>query len=528
MSGTTKIKIQLVDRVLEEDEWTDGRWAHPKEETYKDIVNPEFDIIAFPITPYKKPKRKFKKKKCLICGREYTPNNSRNTMCMFCFTIHICKGCGKVFITQNSFNKEDKNDHFCSQECSKKYACKCMDEWYKEHPKQRSKNIKKSHQENDGIKYCKKCKMLTYHLIGVGCLTCHNKSESKRESSRINMLKLWEDKEFRDNSWSERHCETCGKTTKHRFFTCLECNPEAFGGIKLSLVEENTNCNIHKDCNLMFYDKEKKKYVCWECYKDEFENKEIKSIDINVNDNKNNVKIIKKCRCKQCDKLIKDPLNDIFCSDKCEEQYKKDRFRQFKHNNKGKCLNHPNEDMSFKGKCWSCVKEEAIENRIDNINFNFSSNLIEFTQQIQQDYPNNAIFIQPTFRTQDSKDWSGSKLAFEQSLIDKNITYFVYVKFYVENNNKSRDKRNDYNVSYNFDSCPLVVGKSASMLKNINGSDVNFSTNIKDGPARRFLFESSGLYSWDKTRVLIVACKSEQEAFKIEKEIHDKYKLFYS
>lgn len=117
----------------------------------------------------------------------------------------------------------------------------------------------------------------------------------------------------------------------------------------------------------------------------------------------------------------------------------------------------------------------------------------------------------PTYRTQESQDWTGAKTAFEQSLIDLNINWFVYIKYYINNENQI---------------LPLVVGKSGSLNVNKNGSDVNFSENVNDGPARRFLNENR--YSWCKTQISILKCISEQEALNIEKEIHDKYGLFYS
>ena len=83
-----------------------------------------------------------------------------------------------------------------------------------------------------------------------------------------------------------------------------------------------------------------------------------------------------------------------------------------------------------------------------------------------------------TFRSQNSSNWeNGSKSAFEQSLVDTNIHWFVYIKFYIDYRTK--------NIK------PLVVGKSGSLLVNSSGSDLSFSTDINDGPARRFLAETN-------------------------------------
>ena len=108
--------------------------------------------------------------------------------------------------------------------------------------------------------------------------------------------------------------------------------------------------------------------------------------------------------------------------------------------------------------------------------------------------------IYPTFRAQGSEDWKGSLQAFEQNLIDNGIGWFVYIKFYIDENNKLK---------------PLVCGKSGSKLVNVSGSDVSFSTDINDGPSRRFLQEEG--FEWCKTQIAIFKCDSEEEAY--EKEL---------
>lgn len=133
----------------------------------------------------------------------------------------------------------------------------------------------------------------------------------------------------------------------------------------------------------------------------------------------------------------------------------------------------------------------------------------DFIEKISKFYPNFKII--PTFRSQDSNSWNGSKSAFEQSLIDQNITWFTYIKFYISHQNEIK---------------PLVVGKSGSLLVNARGSDVNFSENEDDGPARRFLIEEN--LNWDKTKILIIPCESEQEALDVEKKLQKEFNLFGS
>lgn len=130
---------------------------------------------------------------------------------------------------------------------------------------------------------------------------------------------------------------------------------------------------------------------------------------------------------------------------------------------------------------------------------------------IRIDEISNEFKLYPTFRQQDSENWGGARSAFEQSLVDDEIGYFVYIKFYIDEYGASR---------------PLVVGKTGSRLVNSNGTDVIFSTSLKDGPSRRFLKEQ-GL-QWDKTKIAIMKCKNEKEALQKEKEVQKELNLFES
>lgn len=121
------------------------------------------------------------------------------------------------------------------------------------------------------------------------------------------------------------------------------------------------------------------------------------------------------------------------------------------------------------------------------------------------------IFLHSTFRDQNSDSWNGSKKAFEQSLVEKSVNWFTYVKFYIDSKGLIR---------------PLVVGKSGSLLVNSYGSDVNFSESESDGPARRYLTDN-GL-SWDKTQILVIKAKSEKQALFFENRIANIFNLFES
>ena len=126
--------------------------------------------------------------------------------------------------------------------------------------------------------------------------------------------------------------------------------------------------------------------------------------------------------------------------------------------------------------------------------------------------------IVSTFREQGSDDWAGARIAFERSLVDMGLEYFAYVKFYIGHDGSVK---------------PLVAGKTGSKLANIKGSDLDFGDwngqDVDDSnntTARHLLFED-GLH-WDKTKILIVPCDSEDEALSMEKYLQDTYNLFKS
>lgn len=119
--------------------------------------------------------------------------------------------------------------------------------------------------------------------------------------------------------------------------------------------------------------------------------------------------------------------------------------------------------------------------------------------------------LYPTFRTQESDNWADARNAFEQSLVDANINWFVYIKFYIDKNGNIK---------------PLVVGKSGSLNVNANGSDVSFSVDVNDGPARRFLNDEN--LDWCKTQISILPCSNEAVAYEIESKIVKEHALFES
>ena len=92
-----------------------------------------------------------------------------------------------------------------------------------------------------------------------------------------------------------------------------------------------------------------------------------------------------------------------------------------------------------------------------------------------------------------------------------NVGWFVYVKFYVKKDGGIKQ---------------LVIGKSGSLLVNMYGSDLSFSIDVNDGPARCFLAE--GGFQWCKTQIAILPVESEVEAYEKEKKLAEVMHLFNS
>ena len=119
--------------------------------------------------------------------------------------------------------------------------------------------------------------------------------------------------------------------------------------------------------------------------------------------------------------------------------------------------------------------------------------------------------ILPTFRDQTSKSWAGARQAWEELLTSSGIGWFAYIKLYIGKDGLAR---------------PLVGGKSGSALVNSAGSDLNFSEDAEDGPARQFLVDSN--LEWLKTHVLVVPCDEEQLAYAMESDLILHFHLFGS
>lgn len=164
-----------------------------------------------------------------------------------------------------------------------------------------------------------------------------------------------------------------------------------------------------------------------------------------------------------------------------------------------------NGNLYYKGELWEQVKIRFSSKNFDKSIYDLASEL--------------GGIVQPTFRTEEFS--FVGKSAMEQDIAEKNIRWFVYIKFIKE----------DQVIK------PAVVGKTGSKLV-CEESDISFDYDpffdeekndlIKGSrPCRKYINETENC-DWYKNAIIIIPCDSEKRAFKLEKEIHDKYDLFYS
>ena len=425
-------------------------------------------------------------KECIFCHQKFDYGYSSLKSCLGHKILVQCKECGNEFeLDYSIFSGTDQRkinealitnspiETFCSKECKYKYGGKMVSKWCEENPGKLSEIRQKliHVDENTGDVYCgndnltKKAKLMRKRCKEIEdadpekrrihrrkCIEkAHeywkNNPELHRKLALNNLEKL--------NNYHEQFCNVCNKITLHDGYNnCTICAHKNNGGSKPNLIIKN---------NILFY----KDYE-W----NDFCNR-IKSGELDINNFpgiENRFGIITYNRI--------DPLTDKKILKISNFQVVDNvafYYDQFIH------------DYIL----WSEYKSKFKTQNIDNLPEGFG--------------------IYPTFRVQDSKDWQGSFQAFEQNLIDNGISWFVYIKFYINDNNEFK---------------PLVCGKSGSKLVNVSGSDVSFSTDINHGSARRFLQEEG--FEWCKTQIAILKCGSEEESYEKELFYTKELKLFRS
>ena len=433
--------------------------------------------------------------------------NSKN-MCPLCFSKKVqCSNPNCNNIIERIYIK-DNSIRFCSQKCQRIYNS--------------LNRIKKNIQKG----YCFKCGKLNEHRdalgFGIECKCSKNNANNATQISIQKTKELWKnDENYRNKCQTHeileyKFCKKCNKETLHNGKFCTNCNIDSKPGNISNFIIKN-NVRYYKDKELTKLCKDLlsgKENICnypgFEIRLDRvcYNRKDIltdEAVFLNQNFQiKNKIKYYKN-----------EPVEIIIRKLNCGKYDVKDflgwnkRFGEWYYNSENILtgeIDKLNNSLFYKKdeELWYFDKESGDYTLWKK----YKEKFLILSKNIKL---SNNFKIISTFRRQDSEDCDGSKQAFEQSLIDLNIGWFVYIKFYINKDNKS---------------IPLVCGKSGSLLVNNSGSDLSFSTDINDGPARRFLLENN--HQWDKTRIAILKCDSEKEAYLAEQKYLKELNLFGS
>ena len=483
-------------------------------------------------------------KECIFCHQKFDYGYSSLKSCLGHKVLVQCKECGKEFeldysifsgTSQNQINEAlitgKPIETFCSGECKHKYGGKMFSKWCKENPGKFSEMRQKAIHidENTGDVYCgndnltQKAKLMRER--------CKEIEDADPEKRRIHRQKCVEkaNEYWRNNPELHRKLalNNLGKINNFHKQFCNVCN-------KITLHDGFNNCTIcvHKNSgvsnfiiknNILFY----KDYE-WS----DFCNR-IKTGELDINDfpgieNRFGIITYNRINPLTNEKILK--ISDFQVVDGVAfyKGYKWDDFCNKIKSGELDINNFPDIENRFGIITYNRI-DPLTDKKIlkisdfqvvNNVAFYYDTNIGDYVlwsdfkeKFATQPVPNlpEGFEIYPTFRTQDSKDWKGSLQAFEQNLVDNEIGWFVYIKFYIDENNEIK---------------PLVCGKTGSKLVNVSGSDVSFSTDMKYGPARRFLQEEG--FEWCKTQIAILKCDSEEEAYEKELSYIKELNLFRS
>jgi hypothetical protein len=125
--------------------------------------------------------------------------------------------------------------------------------------------------------------------------------------------------------------------------------------------------------------------------------------------------------------------------------------------------------------------------------------------------------IYDTCLGQDANRWRRRhKSKFQQSLVDHNLKFFAYIKFYEHGEKKYA----------------LVAGKSGSYIVNSSGCDLGFYLYQQKGLAKKWLYDNEK--RWCQTEILVISTNAEEkeesnkEAAEIEQYLVRTFGLFES
>lgn len=149
---------------------------------------------------------------------------------------------------------------------------------------------------------------------------------------------------------------------------------------------------------------------------------------------------------------------------------------------------------------------------------NFQISMEDIIGELENSEYKDSYKIYDTYLGQDADRWRrGYKSKFQQSLVDDNLMFFAYIKFYVDDGKKYA----------------LVAGKSGSYnVNNSSGCDLCFYLYPQKGSAKKWLSDNEK--QWCQTEFLVIATNAEEkeesciEAAKIEKYLVRTFGLFES
>lgn len=170
----------------------------------------------------------------------------------------------------------------------------------------------------------------------------------------------------------------------------------------------------------------------------------------------------------------------------------------------------------------TCFRLKITENNFEKVinmeNNNLFFKSMEEVHSILKSNYNNRCNIIKTCLGQDDKRWKrGRKSEFQKYLEAKNLYYFAYIKFYLDNGKKYA----------------LVAGKTGSRKVNSSGCDLAFREYPDyEGKAKKWLYDNKK--QWCQTEFLVISTEAQEkkqsnkEALEIERYLVKTFGLFES
>ncbi|MBO4889458.1 MAG: hypothetical protein J5574_00585 [Lachnospiraceae bacterium] len=124
--------------------------------------------------------------------------------------------------------------------------------------------------------------------------------------------------------------------------------------------------------------------------------------------------------------------------------------------------------------------------------------------------------IDTLFGQNETRYRRGKKTEFENSLSEKGIKWFAYIKFFVDNDEETKNEEKIW---------AIVAGKTGSNLV-ITKSDVRFCEYPSKGLAKEWIYNNKK--KWYHPKIIVVRAQSEQDALNQEKILLKEFHLLGS